>query len=259
MTDANVSPAAFVTGAGRGIGRAIALALADAGFDVVVNDRERSAEAEATLEGIGARGRRSAFLGADVGDLDGQDRLLERAWDAFGRMDCVVNNAGVAAFARGDLLDVTVESYDHCQRVNARALFFMTQKAARRMLVEPDRGHPRTIVNVSSVNATVPSILRGDYCVSKAAASMATQLFAERLAPHGIQVFEVRPGIIRTDMTAPARAYYDEKLKAGLTPIPRWGEPEDIGRAVASAATGGLPFTVGQVLAIDGGLARRMF
>ena len=117
----------------------------------------------------------------------------------------------------------------------------------------------RSIVNVTSVNATVPSILRGEYCISKAGASMATQLFAERLAPHGIAVFEVRPGIIRTDMTAPARAYYDEKLAQGLTPIARWGEPEDIGRAVATAATGGLPFTVGQVLAIDGGLARRMF
>lgn len=259
MTDATARPAAFVTGAARGIGRAIALALAGKGFDLVINDLARTDDVDATLAAIGERDRRAAFLPADVADLAAQDRLLDDAWAAFGRMDCVVNNAGVAAFARGDLLEVTPESFDHCLRVNTRAMFFMTQKAARRMLAEEDRGHLRSIVNVSSVNATVPSILRGDYCVSKAGASMTTQLFAERLAPHGIAVFEVRPGIIRTDMTAPARAYYDEKLAHGLTPIPRWGEPEDIGTAVAMAATGGLPFSVGHVLAIDGGLARRMF
>jgi 3-oxoacyl-[acyl-carrier protein] reductase len=171
----------------------------------------------------------------------------------------VINNAGVAAFSRGDLLDVSVQSYDHCMRVNTRGLFFMTQRAARRMLQEEGAGRYRSIVNPSSVNATVPSISRGDYCVSKAGAAMATQLFAERLAPHGIAVFEVRPGIIRTSMTAPARERYDRLLAEGLTPIARWGEPEDVGRAVATAASGGLPFTVGQVLAIDGGLNRRIF
>jgi 3-oxoacyl-[acyl-carrier protein] reductase len=259
MTDVANHQVAFVTGAARGIGRAIALALAGKGFDLVINDLERSAAAEETLGAIRDCGRAATFVAADVADLDVQDRLLDEAWAAHGRMDCVVNNAGVAAFARGDLLDVSPESFDHCLRVNTRAMFFMTQRAARRMLREEGKGHLRSIVNVSSVNATVPSILRGDYCVSKAGASMTTQLFAERLAPHGIAVFEVRPGIIRTDMTAPARAYYDDKLAQGLTPIPRWGEPEDIGTAVATAASGGLPFSVGHVLAIDGGLARRMF
>lgn len=259
MTDSPTAPAALVTGAARGIGRATALALAGKGFDLVVNDLERTEQAEATLRAIQDLGRQAAFLAADVADLDRQERLLDEAWSANGRLDCVVNNAGVAAFARGDILDVTPESYDHCLRVNTRAMFFMTQKVARRMLDDRDRGHLRSIVNISSVNATVPSILRGEYCVSKAGASMTTQLFAERLAPHGIAVFEVRPGIIRTDMTAPARAYYDDKLAQGLTPIPRWGEPEDIATAIATAATGGLPFSVGHVLAIDGGLARRMF
>lgn len=250
---------AFVTGAGRGIGRGIALALAEAGFDVVVNDLEGNEEAEATLAGVRERGRRSAFVAGDVGDLDRQEALLEAAWSTFGGMDCVVNNAGVAAFTRGDLLDVSVLSYDHCMRVNTRGLFFMTQRAARRMLQDDGRDRYRSIVNLTSVNATVPSISRGEYCVSKAGAAMATQLFAERLAPHGIAVFEVRPGIIRTSMTAPARERYDRLLADGLTPIARWGEPEDIGRAVATAAAGGLPFTVGQVLAIDGGLNRRIF
>ena len=252
-------PVAFVTGAGRGIGRAIAFALADAGFDLVVNDLRENEEAATTLAGLEERGRQSRFLAADVGDLDAQEALVAAAWDAFGRMDCVVNNAGVAAFTRGDLLDVSVESYDHCMRVNTRGLFFMTQRVARRMLEDEPGERYRCIVNLSSVNATVPSISRGDYCVSKAGAGMATQLFAERLAPHGIAVFEVRPGIIRTPMTATARERYDRLLAEGLTPIQRWGEPEDIGKAVATAASGGLPFTVGQVLAIDGGLNRRMF
>jgi 3-oxoacyl-[acyl-carrier protein] reductase len=253
--------AALITGAARGIGRAIAFALAEAGFDLVVNDLERTSEAETTLEGIGARGRKAAFVAADVADLDRHAELVDQAFGAFGRLDCLVNNAGVSVHVRGDLLDVSVESYDRCLSVNLRGPFFLTRRIARRMLDEqrPPDAPLRSIVTITSVNAKALSIDRGEYCVSKAGASMMTQLFAERLAPHGIAVFEVRPGVIRTPMTAVAAERYERRIAEGLTPIARWGEPEDIGRTVATLVTGGLPFTVGQVIHPDGGLHRKVF
>ena len=260
MTDPS-RPAALVTGAGRGIGRAIAFSLAEAGFDVVANDLERTDDAEATLQGIGARGGGVAFIAADVADIDRHAELADEAFGAFGRLDCLVNNAGVSVHVRGDLLDVSVESYDRCLAVNLRGPFFLTQRIARRMLSEqrPPDAPQRSIVTITSVNAETLSIDRGEYCVSKAGASMMTQLFAERLAPHGIAVFEVRPGVIRTPMTAVAAERYERRIAEGLTPIARWGEPEDIGRTVATLATGGLPFTVGQIVHPDGGLHRKAF
>ena len=167
----------------------------------------------------------------------------------------------MGVLSRGELLDVLPESYDRCLGVNLRGSFFLTQRVARRMLEDPhpDAAPPRSIVTITSVNAEVPSLGRGEYCISKAGASMMTQLFAQRLAPHGIAVFEVRPGIIRTEMTAPATEYYDRAIAGGITPIARWGEPDDIGRTVATLASGGLPFTVGQVVWVDGGLGRRGF
>jgi len=254
-------PAALVTGGARGIGRAIGFYLAEAGFDVVVNDLERTDDAEAALDGIAARGGGAAFVAADVADVGRHEALVEQAFGAFGRLDCLVNNAGVSVLSRGDLLDVSVESYDRCLSVNLRAPFFLTQRIARRMLDEerPEDAPPRSIVTITSVNANTLSIDRGEYCVSKAGASMMTRLFAWRLAPHGIAVYEVRPGVIRTPMTAVAAERYERRIKDGLTPIARWGEPEDIGRTVATLATGGLPFTVGQVVCPDGGLGQKSF
>ena len=250
-------PVALITGGRRGIGRGIAFALAEAGFDLVVTDLERDADAEATLAGIGARGAGASFTAGDVADLGAQEGLVEAAFAAFGRLDCLVNNAGVSVLSRGDLLDVAVESYDRCLGVNLRAPFFLTQRVARRMLEAPPAtaGPPRSIVTITSVNAETPSPSRGEYCISKAGASMLTRLFALRLAPHGIGVFEIRPGIIRTPMTAPAAERYEREIARGITPIARWGEPADVGRAVATAATGGLPFSVGQVIYVDGGLS----
>jgi len=249
-------PAALITGARRGIGRGIAFALAEAGFDLVINDVERDGDAETTLAGIPERGARAAFVGADIADLGSHGHLVDGALGAFGRLDCLVNNAGVSVLSRGDLLDVSVESYDRCLSVNLRAAFFLTQRVARAMLGQPaqDGGPPRSIVTITSVNAELASINRGEYCISKAGASMLTRLFALRLAAHGIGVYEIRPGIIRTSMTAPVAERYDREIAAGATPIARWGEPEDIGRAVATAATGRLPFSVGQVIWVDGGL-----
>ena len=254
-------PVALVTGGRRGIGQGIAFALAGAGFDLVINDLERDAEAEATLTGIGARGARASFVAADVADLEAQPRLADAACAAFGRLDCLVNNAGVSVLSRGDLLDVSVESYDLCLATNLRAPFFLTQRIARRMLETPAPagGPPRSIVTITSVNADTPSPSRGEYCISKAGASMLTRLFALRLAPHGIGVFEIRPGIIRTPMTAPAAERYEREIARGIAPIARWGEPEDVGRAVATAATGQLPFSVGQVIYVDGGLGQKGF
>jgi 3-oxoacyl-[acyl-carrier protein] reductase len=251
-------PVALITGGRRGIGRGIALALAEAGFDLVINDLERDADAEATLAGIAERGARASFIAADIADLEAQPALVEAAFAAVGRIDCLVNNAGVSVRSRGDLLDVSVESYDRCLGVNLRAPFFLAQRVARRMLetAPPADGPPRSIVTITSVNAEIPSPTRGEYCISKAGASMLTRLFALRLAPHGIGVFEVRPGIIRTPMTAPAAERYEQEIARGVTPIARWGEPADVGRAVATAATGGLPFSVGQVIYVDGGLSQ---
>jgi NAD(P)-dependent dehydrogenase (short-subunit alcohol dehydrogenase family) len=254
-------PVALVTGGRRGIGQGIALALAAAGFDLVINDLARDADADATLAGISERGARASFVVADVADLVAHPGLVDAAFAAFGRLDCLVNNAGVSALSRGDLLDVTPESYDRCLSVNLRGPFFLTQRIARRMLEQPPPagGPPRSVVTVTSVNAAMPSIDRGEYCVSKAGASMLTRLFALRLAPHGIGVFEVRPGIIRTPMTAPVKERYERAIAGGITPIARWGEPADVGRAVATIATGGLPFSLGQVIYVDGGLSLRSF
>jgi NAD(P)-dependent dehydrogenase (short-subunit alcohol dehydrogenase family) len=254
-------PVTLITGGRRGIGQGIAFALADAGFDLVINDLERDADAEATLAGITARGARARFVPADVADLEAQPGLVDAAFAAFGRLDCLVNNAGVSVQSRGDLLEVAPASYDRCLSVNLRGPFFLTQRIARRMLGQAPGagGPPRSIVSITSVNAEMPSINRGEYCISKAGASMLTRLFALRLAPHGIGVFEVRPGIIRTPMTAPVAARYQREIAAGITPIARWGEPADVGRAVATIATGGLAFSAGQVIYVDGGLSLPSF
>jgi NAD(P)-dependent dehydrogenase (short-subunit alcohol dehydrogenase family) len=261
MSEPLERPAALVTGGRRGIGRGSACALAEAGFDVVIVDLERDRDAEQTLAGIAERGGHGAFLEGDIAALGGHAALVDAAFDAFGRIDCLVNNAGVGVLSRGDLLDVTVESWDRCLATNLRGTFFLTQAVARRMLnVPPAPGAgPRSIVTITSVNAEIASVSRGEYCISKAGASMLTRLFALRLAAHSIAVYEIRPGVIRTAMTAPVAERYQREIDQGLSPIARWGEPEDIGRAVATLATGGLPFSVGQVVYVDGGLNLRAF
>ena len=247
-------PAALVTGARRGIGRASCAALAARGFDVVGADLSEEGVAE-TAAAVEAAGGRFAFLQADVAALDGHAALLDAAWEAFGGLECLVNNAGVGAMRRGDLLEVTPESWDRAFGVNVRAGFFLAQGVARRMLAEgaPVRG-ARSIVFVSSANATLASPERGEYAASKAAVSMVSRVFALRLAEEGIAVHEIRPGVIRTDMTAPVAAAYDARIAAGLSPIRRWGEAEDVGRTIALLAAGDLPFTTGDAFHVDGGL-----
>jgi NAD(P)-dependent dehydrogenase (short-subunit alcohol dehydrogenase family) len=248
---------ALVTGARRGIGRGIALALAAAGFDIVINDLAADEEAAGTASAVAALGRQAAVVVGDIADLDGQERLVDAAWSRFGGIDCLVNNAGVSVLSRGDLLDVTTESYDRCLDTNLRGTFFLTQKIARRMLAAPAGAGHRSIVTISSISAEVASVSRGEYCIAKAGLSMLTRLFALRLAEAGIAVYEVRPGIIRTAMTKPSAEVLDRLIADGISPIRRWGEPEDVGRAVATLAAGGLPFSVGQVVMVDGGLTLR--
>jgi NAD(P)-dependent dehydrogenase (short-subunit alcohol dehydrogenase family) len=251
-------PVALVTGANRGIGRGIALALAARNFDVVVNDLARTDDTAVTLAEVERHGGRAAFAGADIADTGTHAQLVEGAFAAFGRLDCLVNNAGVQVRVRGDMLDVTEESFDRLIDINLRGTFFLTQAVARRMIAEDAGPHPRSIVTVSSANAFVVSINRAEYCMSKSGLSMMNKLFAVRLADAGISCFEVCPGIIRTDMTRDAAERYNRLIAEGIAPVRRWGEPEDIGRAVAMLASGDLPFSTGEALHVDGGLHMRV-
>jgi NAD(P)-dependent dehydrogenase (short-subunit alcohol dehydrogenase family) len=248
---------AVVTGGSRGIGRGIAAELAALGLSVVVNYRsDAAAAAEACREAESRGAPRALAVPADVADLTEGRALLARVLDEFGRLDVWVNNAGVAPAARLDLLETTPESWDRVLGINLRGPFFLTQAVAQTLLglVAAGTVAQPQIVFVTSVSSTFTSVNRADYCISKAGLSMAVQLFAARLAEQGILVYEVRPGVIATDMTGPVRDDYDRRIKAGLSPIRRWGLPADVGRAVASLAAGALPFSTGEVIHVDGGL-----
>lgn len=253
-------PAALVTGARRGIGKAIALALAGKGFDVAVVDLDLSDELGQTANEVQSMGTNCIALAADIADLGSHARLLDEAHAALGALDCLVNNAGVSVLSRGDLLDVTAESFDRCIAVNTRGSFFLTQAFAKRLLGQtPKSSVYRSIITISSSNALAASISRGEYCISKAGLSMASTLFSVRLADHGIGVFEVQPGFIETEMTAPARSRYDELIANGQTVIRRWGQPAEVAGTVATLATGGLPYSAGQAVKVDGGLLTPKF
>jgi 3-oxoacyl-[acyl-carrier protein] reductase len=246
----------LVTGAGRGIGRAIATALAASGFKVVVNDLPGSTDLAQTVAAIREAGGEAVALAADISDLRDHDRFASEAWDAFGGLHCLVNNAGISVAKRGDMLAVTADSFDRLIDVNLRGPFFLTQAIANRMTALPADGF-RSIITISSINVEFASPERAEYCLSKSALAMMTQLYAARLAGDGINVYEVRPGVIRTQMTAVAKERYDGLFADGLTPIARWGEPEDVGKAVAMLASGALRYSTGEVVRVDGGLAIR--
>ncbi len=251
---------AVVTGGSRGIGRGIVEELAGLGLRLVVNYRSDAGAATAACEEAERRGSpRALALRADVADLDQSRRLLEQTLESFGRIDVWVNNAGVAPEARLDLLEMTPESWDRVMGINLRGPFFLTQAVARSMMELGRAGVIRDpqIIFITSVSSTFASVNRGEYCVSKAGLSMVAQLFASRLADEGIAVFEVRPGIIATDMTAAVHDAYDRRIADGLLPIRRWGTPQDVGRAVAALASGALPYSTGEVLHVDGGLHLR--
>jgi NAD(P)-dependent dehydrogenase (short-subunit alcohol dehydrogenase family) len=243
---------ALVTGSRRGIGRAIAFALADAGFAVAINDIVQDGALKETLAGLDARGATAHFVQADIAQLESHAAMLDAVEAALGPIGCLVNNAGVQVPARVDLLETTPAVFDHLIGVNLRGTFFLTQAVAKRMLA--GEGEGRSIITISSTNAAMASLEKAPYCLSKAGLSMSSQLFALRLAADGIAVFEIRPGLIRTDMTAMVRDTYSAAIADGLSPITRWGEPEDVARAVAALATGAMPFSTGGIYNIDGGL-----
>jgi NAD(P)-dependent dehydrogenase (short-subunit alcohol dehydrogenase family) len=243
----------LVTGARRGIGKAIALALADAGFDVAVADVDAGAELQVVADEVKRMGRKSVAIRADISDLPALAGVLDAAEAALGPLTTLVNNAGVSVLSRGDLLDVTPESFDRCMNVNARGTFFLTQAFARRASKITTPGH-RSIITITSANATAVSIARGEYCMSKSAASMMSKLFAARLSNDGIGVYEIQPGFIETDMTAPSKAKYDALIENGLTVVKRFGSPQEVARVAVTLASGLLPYTVGQPIFVDGGL-----
>lgn len=250
------SRVALVTGGMGGIGKGIALALAARGFDVVVADRRIDPARADELQTAFPASARVAFVEGDLADLDDHPRFVNAAFDAFGRLDVLVNNAGVSVLSRGDLLDVSPESYDLNFSVNTRGTFFLTQAVSRRMIEAEPAGveSARSIIFVSSSNAAIAAPERGEYAMSKAAVAMTSKLYALRLAAHGIAVYEVRPGLISTPMTQVAQERFDNLLAGGFTPINRWGTPEDVGRAVATMAAGDLPFTTGTAIQVDGGM-----
>jgi 3-oxoacyl-[acyl-carrier protein] reductase len=253
-------PAAIVTGASRGIGRGVALALAGAGYDVVVNYASNAEAAQKVAGEIRDAGTRAHVVRADVADTADRERLVAEALDEYGRIDLLVNNAGVAPSERAELLDAGEESFDRLVAINLKGPYFLTQLVARAMIDQLEQGviESPKIVIVSSISAYAPSVNRGDYCVTKAGLAMTARLFAARLAEHGINVYEIRPGIIETDMTGAVREKYDRLIfEEGLTPIRRWGRPDDVGRAVAAIAGGFLPFSTGQVIDVDGGFHLR--
>ena len=247
---------ALITGGARGIGLGISRALAREGFDLVLCGVKPAEAVQGVLSDLFDGKPRVHYVQADVSVAADRARLLAETRRLRGALHVLVNNAGVAPLQRLDLLEATEESFERVMRINLQGPYFLTQAAANWML-EQRRAAPEfsgAIINVSSISATVASPSRGEYCLSKAGVSMATQLFAVRLAEHGIPVYEVRPGITATDMTSAVKEKYDRLIAEGLVPQRRWGFPEDVGRAVATLARGDFPYSTGQVVMVDGGL-----
>ncbi|MGD0262715.1 MAG: 3-ketoacyl-ACP reductase [Verrucomicrobiota bacterium] len=259
---------ALITGGSRGIGRGITLELAKIGWDLVINYASNVSAARQTAADCVAAARaagktiRAEICRADIGSGADRRKLIQFTKENLARLDLLVNNAGVAPEVRADILEATEESFDRLININAKGPYFLTQLAARWMIEQRRTGVPPAlfqpkIITISSVSAYTASVNRGDYCVAKAALAMLTPLYATRLAEHGIGVYEIRPGLIRTDMTGPVREKYNKLIKEGLTPIRRWGTPEDVGKAVAAIARDLLPFSTGEVINVDGGFHLR--
>jgi 3-oxoacyl-[acyl-carrier protein] reductase len=250
---------ALVTGSRRGIGYGIARSLAEAGCDLVLNGRAETPPGDEELAALEARGAEILYCRADISVPQDRQRLLEETRARFGRLHVLVNNAGVAPRERADLLEASEESFERVLKINLQGPYFLTQAAARWMIDQKagDAEGRFCVINISSISAQVASVNRGEYCVSKAGVSMATRLWAVRLAEFGIPVYEIRPGIIATDMTAGVTEMYDRKIEEGLLLQPRWGWPEDVGRAAAMLVRGELAYSTGQVITVDGGLTAR--
>ena len=248
---------ALITGGSRGIGFGIAQALARAGFDLAINGMRKEEEVKSPLEELRGLGADVLYCQGDVGDSVARNDILDKIKKHYGRLNVLVNNAGVAPKERKDILEATEESFDYVLKTNLNSVYFLSQAAANWMIAQKNNksDFEAAIINVSSISATIASVNRGEYCVAKAGMSMATQLFAVRLGEYNIPVFEVRPGIIATDMTSAVTDKYNKLFAEGLCLQNRWGQPEDVGKAVAALASGNFPYSTGQVIMVDGGLA----
>jgi len=250
---------ALVTGGSRGIGRAIVLALAQAGWQAAFSYRGNTAAAEEVTRALEAAGQRGIAIQANTSSAEDRERLVNQVLDEFGGVDLLVNNAGMAPRQRVDLLEMGEPSYDEVMAVNLKGPFFLTQRVARVMVEQVRAGALMApmIINIGSLSAYTSSPNRGEYCLSKAGMGIMTALFADRLAVEGILVYEVRPGIIQTDMTSAAREKYDRLIEEGLLPVRRWGTADDVARAVTALANGALPYSTGEVINVDGGFHLR--
>jgi NAD(P)-dependent dehydrogenase (short-subunit alcohol dehydrogenase family) len=253
----NDKPVAVITGASRGIGRSVAIALASEGYDIAAIARSVDSEGMENL-GIDVEKTGAQFfpVGLDISCTDCQSEVVSNILERYGRIDILVNNAGVAPLIRNDVLDMTAESYERVMNINLKGPVFFAQKIAREMtwLKQQVNNYKPVIVFVTSVSAELSSTNRAEYCISKAGLSMASTIFADRLSREGILVFEVRPGVIQTDMTAKIKDKYDKLINEGLVPQKRWGMPMDISKAIASLARGDWSFSTGMVFEISGGL-----
>jgi len=255
----NERPVSLVTGSTAGIGAAIALELARDGFDVAVNGTREEELARKVIDKIRATGAKTIYIRADISSSRDRGLVLAQLKREFGRIDLLVNNAGIAPEVRADILDASEESFDRVISVNLKGPYFLTQLVAKWMieLKQKMRDFDPKIINISSMSAYTSSPTRGEYCISKAGVSMMTKLYADRLSEYGINVYEIRPGIIMTSMTESVKEKYDRLISEGITPIRRWGKPEDVAKAVAAIATGHLQFSTGEVLNVDGGFHLR--
>jgi len=250
-----MSPVALVTGARRGIGLGIAKALAVKGFDLAISDVVNDSASQSAIDVLQSFGAKARFIQGDIADIASHSDTVQTVINTFGCINCLVNNAGIGSKVRGDFLNLEPANYDAIFDINLRGTVFFTQAVLRAMLAQTNTKQPSSIINITSVSAGMTSPERLDYCMTKAALAAFTQGLALRLADHDISVFDVRPGIIRSDMTAAVAAKYDKLIAEGLVPMKRWGEPEDLGRIVAALASGDFNFATGSVIHADGALS----
>ncbi|QQE12539.1 3-ketoacyl-ACP reductase [Planctomycetota bacterium] len=250
------APVVIVTGGTRGIGLGIAECLAKEGAKLVLCGRRSAEDVQPVVEKLEAMGAEVAYVIADVSSADDRKKLIDETIERFGRLNVLINNAGVAPNVRADVLDASEESFDRLMNINLKGPYFLTQAAANCMVEQKqkDPSFEGRIVNVGSISAEVASVNRGDYCLTKAGIGMATKLWAVRLAEFDIDVFEIRPGVIATDMTGGVKEKYDAMFENGLTLQKRWGTPEDVGKVAAAMVRGDMPYATGQVVTVDGGL-----
>ena len=247
---------ALITGGSRGIGFGIALELANAGFDLAINGVREESQVASAVELLRDKGANVIYVQGDVSDSDQRVSMVDQVISKFGALNVLINNAGIAPPQRKDLLEATEESYNRVMDINLKGPYFLTQLVARHMVeqVQKGNGFNGCIINVSSISATVASVNRGEYCISKAGVSMASRLWAVRLGEYEIPVYEIQPGVIKTDMTSAVQEKYDRLIQEGLFVEKRWGLPEDVGKVALSMASGLLPYSTGQVVVVDGGL-----